>query len=70
MCHSEVPLAFKNFANNDVRKVDIDRHTPGPDEVLVRILAAGVCGTHFHIYTHGEWIGKSPVPEVSAESRG
>jgi 2-desacetyl-2-hydroxyethyl bacteriochlorophyllide A dehydrogenase len=58
-------IAFKRFANNDVRKVEVERATPGEGEVLVKVLAAGVCGTDLHIYTHGDWIGKSPNPEVT-----
>ncbi len=58
-------IAFKYFANNDVRKVEIDRPTPGPGELLVKVLATGVCGTDLHIYTHGDWIGKAPIPEVT-----
>ena len=57
--------AFKYFANNDVRKVEVDRPKPGPEELLVKILATGVCGTDLHIYTHGDWIGKAPIPEVT-----
>ena len=58
-------IAFKYFANNDVRKVEIERPKPGPDQLLVKILATGVCGTDLHIYTHGDWIGKAPMPEVT-----
>ncbi len=58
-------IAFKYFANNDVRKVEIERPEPGPDELLVKILATGICGTDLHIYTHGDWIGKAPIPEVT-----
>ena len=58
-------IAFKYFANNDVRKVEIARPEPGPSELLVKILATGVCGTDLHIATHGDWIGKAPTPEVT-----
>jgi len=58
-------IAFKYFADHDVRKVEIDRPKPRPDELLVKILATGVCGTDLHIYTHGDWIGKAPIPEVT-----
>lgn len=58
-------IAFKYFANNDARKVEIDRPIPGPKDLLVKIIATGVCGTDLHIYTHGDWIGKAPVPEVT-----
>jgi 2-desacetyl-2-hydroxyethyl bacteriochlorophyllide A dehydrogenase len=58
-------LAFKYFANNDVRKVEIERPRPAPGELLVKILATGVCGTDLHIYTHGDWIGKAPRAQVT-----
>lgn len=57
--------AFKYFANNDVRKVEVERPEPGSGERLVRVLATGVCGTDLHIDTHDEWIGKAPIPEVT-----
>ncbi len=58
-------LAIKYFANNDARLVDVEKPSPGPGELLVKILATGVCGTDLHIYTHGDWIGKSPIPQVT-----
>jgi len=63
-------IAFKYFANNDVRKVEIDRPKPGPRELLVKILATGVCGTDLHIYSHGDWIGKAPTPQMGHEFVG
>lgn len=58
-------MAIKYFANNDARKVEIERPKPGPGELLVKILATGICGTDLHIYTHGDWIGKAPRTEVT-----
>lgn len=58
-------IAFKYFANNDARKVEIERPKPGPHELLVKILATGICGTDLHIFTHGDWIGKAPRPQVT-----
>ena len=58
-------IAFKYFANNDVRKVEIDRPEPGQGELLVKVLATGVCGTDLHIAAHGDWIGKAPIPNVT-----
>jgi D-arabinitol dehydrogenase (NADP+) len=34
--------------------------TPGPDEVLIRVAAAGLCGTDLHIY-HGEYEAEYPI---------
>jgi 2-desacetyl-2-hydroxyethyl bacteriochlorophyllide A dehydrogenase len=33
---------------------------PGPDEVLIQVMASGICGTDVHIY-HGEYLGSYPV---------
>ena len=33
---------------------------PRPDEVLIQVMASGICGTDVHIY-HGEYLGSYPV---------
>ena len=33
---------------------------PGPDEVLIQVMASGICGTDVHIF-HGEYLGSYPV---------
>ena len=43
----------------EVREIDVEE--PGPDDVLVRIAATGVCGSDLHV-VRGEW--KRPVPMV------
>lgn len=35
--------------------IDIDIPTPGPDEVLVKVLATSICGTDLHIFEWNEW---------------
>jgi threonine 3-dehydrogenase len=35
--------------------VDIDVPTPGPDDVLVKVLATSICGTDLHIYEWNDW---------------
>jgi threonine 3-dehydrogenase len=35
--------------------VEVDIPTPKPDEVLIKIKAASICGTNRHIYS-GEWL--------------
>jgi 2-desacetyl-2-hydroxyethyl bacteriochlorophyllide A dehydrogenase len=39
---------------------ETERPKPGPDEVLVRVMASGICGTDVHIY-RGEYLGDYPV---------
>ncbi len=42
-----------------VREVESPR-AAGPDDVLVRVRASGICGTDVHIY-HGEYLGSYPM---------
>lgn len=35
--------------------VDVDIPTPGPDEVLAKVIATSICGTDLHIYEWNEW---------------
>ncbi len=42
---------------------DIAEPRPGPNEVLIRVLKTGICGTDVHIHTWDEWARKTiPVP--------
>ncbi len=34
---------------------------PGPGEVAVRVLAAGICGSDLHNFRTGQWIARTPV---------
>jgi D-arabinitol dehydrogenase (NADP+) len=40
--------------------IEIDRPVLAPDEVLVRVMASGICGTDVHIF-RGEYLGDYPV---------
>lgn len=35
--------------------IEIDTPTPGPDEVLAKVLATSICGTDLHIFEWNEW---------------
>ena len=35
--------------------IEIEIPTPGPDEVLVKVLATSICGTDLHIFEWNEW---------------
>jgi threonine 3-dehydrogenase len=35
--------------------IDVDIPTPGPDAVLVKVLATSICGTDLHIFQWNEW---------------
>lgn len=52
--------ATRLFSTGDIRTVDRPVPDPGPGEVLVRVLAAGLCGTDRHLY-RGEFPCWPPV---------
>ena len=51
-------LRFESIGNLHIREVG--RPEPGPDELLVRVEACGICGTDRHIL-HGEFPSRPPV---------
>jgi L-idonate 5-dehydrogenase len=46
-------LVCKVHAANDLRVVEAPTPEPGPGEVLVRLGAAGICGSDMHYFFHG-----------------
>ena len=52
--------ATRLFGIGDLRRVEIAPPCPGPGEIVVRVEAAGICGTDRHLYK-GEFPGKTPV---------
>lgn len=53
--------AWRRFAPDDVRLVEVARPDPGPGEILLRPIVSGVCGTDLHVL-RGEGLGELPVP--------
>ena len=45
---------------NEISLVERDVPHPGPGELMVQVMASGICGTDLHIY-RGEYMGKYPV---------
>ncbi len=43
-------FATRLFCTGDIRTVEIAEPVPAPGEVLVRVEAAGICGTDRHLY--------------------
>ncbi len=52
--------AGKLLEVGDFRVMEVPDPVPGPGDVLVRVAAAGVCGTDRHLLK-GEFLGKPPV---------
>ena len=48
------------YAKNDLRIEEIDRPTAGVGEVVLKVMACGICGTDVHIF-HGDE-GAAPTP--------
>lgn len=52
--------ATRLLATGDVRTVEVPVPDPGPGEILVRVEAAGICGTDRHLF-RGEFPSAPPV---------
>ncbi len=52
--------AVRLFASGDLRAVDVDVPVPAADEIVVRVEAAGICGTDRHLFK-GEFPCTPPV---------
>ena len=46
--------AIKLHATGDIRTVDVDVPSQAKNEILIKVEAAGICGTDRHLY-HGEF---------------
>ncbi len=47
-------------APGEARLIEVETPTPGPGEVLIKVAAAGICGTDLHIY-HGQYEASYPI---------
>jgi D-arabinitol dehydrogenase (NADP+) len=45
---------------HELKMVTLERPEPGPAEVLIKVMASGICGTDIHIL-EGEYVGAYPV---------
>lgn len=53
--------AVQLYATGDLRIEDVDRpDTIKPDEVLLKVETAGICGSDLHNFHTGIWISRSP----------
>ena len=46
--------ATKLYSTGDIRTVNVDIPSPAKNEILIKVEAAGICGTDRHLY-HGEF---------------
>jgi len=53
-------LAAQIDAPDKTRVIEAKQPTPGPDDVLIHVAAAGICGTDLHIL-HGEYEANYPL---------
>lgn len=51
------------YGKHDIRIEDVKKPEPGPDDVLIRVIACGVCGTDVHIY-EGDKGAAEVVPPI------
>ena len=63
---AEKMLAVRKVGDEPgLRVVEVDVPRPGPDEVLVRVEAASVCGTDLHIWKWDDWARRRLRPPVT-----
>ena len=51
----------------DIRLEEVDRPSIGPDEVLLKVRACGICGTDLHRYRSGESVNRILGHEYAGE---
>jgi len=54
----------KNSRKKGIEITDSPILKPGPDEVLIKIKTAGICGTDLHIYNWDKWAKNRIIPPV------
>ena len=55
----------KHGGERGLRLEEVPVPEPGPDEVLIRVHATGICGTELHIYDWDPWAQENvPVPMI------
>ena len=55
-------LECKVYGANDLRVLDVGTPEPGPGELLIRLGAAGICGSDMHYFFHGR-VGSFQIRE-------
>ncbi|RCW41102.1 L-iditol 2-dehydrogenase [Paenibacillus prosopidis] len=63
MSINQLPQTMKAAVMHNTREIQIEEYPVpqiGPDEVLIKVMAVGICGSDLHYYSHGR-IGKYVV---------
>lgn len=63
MSNNQLPQTMKAAVMRNTREIQIEEYQVpqiGPDEVLIKVMAVGICGSDLHYYSHGR-IGKYVV---------
>ena len=64
-CGGIVKALVKNLAEPGIWLADVPQPTIGINDILIRVLKTGICGTDVHIYKWDNWAQKTiPVPMV------
>ena len=62
---TEMKALVKREAARGLWLEDVPEPKPGPNDVLIRVKRAAICGTDLHIYKWDDWAQKTiPVPMV------
>ena len=54
----------KAAAQRGLVLANVPKPTPGPNEVLIKVTHAAICGTDLHIYEWNEWAQENMHPPV------
>jgi threonine 3-dehydrogenase len=62
----KMKAVVKTKAAPGAELIEMDTPSPGPNEVLVKVLASSICGTDLHIYQWNEWAKKriKHIPQI------
>lgn len=62
---ARMEVVVKRHAEPGAELVEVDVPAVGPDDVLVKVLAASICGTDLHLYEWDEWAqGRAHPPLI------
>jgi threonine 3-dehydrogenase len=54
----------KTHSGPGLTMMSVEKPSPGPTEVLIKIIKTAICGTDLHIYNWDEWAQKTIKPPM------